>query len=158
MRSVLKPGMLLLLTVLISNSALAATVYRWVDHNGVTSYSDTPPASTATGSEELLIDLPRTGVDPIVAKRREAMKSLLDKLASEREEQALARRQQEAQSSTPQIVVVERDVPSYPFWYRPRHSQRFDRHTRAADSQTDRLPRNMRKPNWPGAVKRWGFD
>ena len=77
MRSVLKPGMLLLLTVLISNSALAATVYRWVDHNGVTSYSDTPPASTATGSEELLIDLPRTGVDPIVAKRREAMKSLL---------------------------------------------------------------------------------
>ena len=158
MRNLLNLSLLVFITSISVETPLAATVYRWVDHNGVTSYSDTPPVRAETQAEELLIDLPDASVDPIVAKRREAMTSLLDKLASERKEQALVRSEQAAQTNTPQIVVVERDTPSYPFWFRPRHSRQFDRPGPQVERNSDRLPRNMRKPNWPGTVKRWGFD
>lgn len=144
-----------LLACLLSLPCPAATVYRWVDEQGVTSYSDAPPAAGSRELQQLQLDVPDASPDPKVAARQAAMSSLADRLAADRRQREEQVRTRAAAVPSP-VVVVERHYsrPVYPGWQRRQPS------LPAIPDATEqpRFPRNLPSPNWPGPVKRWGFD
>jgi len=94
---------LLLLVSLCCLPALAATVYKTVDENGVVSFSDTPPATDAP-VETMKIDAPTPEVSADEQQRLQDMRETTDRMAADRkarEQQRAELRKEQSQPATP---------------------------------------------------------
>jgi hypothetical protein len=139
------PAFLVLLTALSTSSA--GVVYTWVDDNGVTYFSDTPPTDESI-SVVLIEDLtpPATGMAmdedyySVVnqARRMETQRLLSEKLMAERlQAEAEANQARAGASDALQPTIVYDDWPGgYIYPYYPRHHYRH--------------PHKDRKPGGPG--------
>ena len=146
----------LLMTALALPSQ-ASTVFRWVDENGVVSFSDIPPKHRAQQLEELQISVSGATNDPAVAQRRQAMTDLANRLAEDRRERAI--RQAAAESVTapaPAVVVVE--SRHYASAFPQRHHRKQQQRPVETKQPEVRFPRNLPSQNWPAPVRKWGFD
>lgn len=84
------------LSVMMACSAVpAATVYTWVDAQGVRHFSQTPPADTDQAAETLKLDTP-----PAQPAATDRLQSIRD-VARELEQSRQQREQQRAQSASP---------------------------------------------------------
>jgi hypothetical protein len=141
------PAFLVLLTVFSGSSA--GPVYRWVDGNGITWFSDLPPPDEFN-SVHLIQDLPppapATPVDgdfySVInqARRMETQRLLNEKLRAERlQAEAEARRALAETLAAQQPVILYENQPGlYAYPYYPRNHHRHP----------GRHPHH--KPGWPG--------
>ena len=110
-----------LLTTLLVAPVAATEVYRWVDENGVTHFSQMPPDLLVTGvSQQTLRDTRPSDYDPEQdIYGIEAQAERMQQLRDERKEKRLARleREREAQKQ-PAVQYREREYYGYPV-YRP---------------------------------------
>ena len=120
---------LAILTNCVLLSADAASVYKWVDANGVTHYSDEAPASSTT--QVTLIDVPTT--QSVAANVESDYYSIANQWARlheeliKREKLKLEKARQKAAQS-PQIVYINepnetRYVVAYPGFLHRRHGR-----------------------------------
>ena len=122
-----------LLCLLNGTHALAATVYKTVDENGVVTFSDTPPATEAV--EEVQINV-QEGLSPEEsAARLEEMRETTDRMAEDRREREQHRaelRESQARSAQASAEPPRQEqsytgplytdyYPVYPPYYRPPH-------------------------------------
>jgi len=98
----------------------AQQVYRWVDENGVVTFSDTAPAAASGEVDALTLeDSAPKDYDPEqdiyhVAAQAERMQALRDEMAKERE----ARREQQQRGPQQPAVEAQRGVNyGYPYQY-----------------------------------------
>jgi len=110
-----------LLTVSLSAPASAAEIYKWVDENGVTHFTQMPPNPSITGvSQPTLRDTRPSDYDPEqdiygVEAQAERMQQLRD----ERKEKRQARLEREREARKQQAVQYrDREYYGYPV-YRP---------------------------------------
>tara|TARA_R110001592_G_scaffold337300_1_gene623664 strand:+ start:283215 stop:283775 length:561 start_codon:yes stop_codon:yes gene_type:complete len=92
---------------LMSSIAMAATVYKTVDEQGVVSYSDTPPAEEVP-VETLVIDAQAPELSETAEEQLEALRETTDRMVADRqqrEKHRAAMREQQAQSQAPPQVV-----------------------------------------------------
>jgi len=123
------------LSVFWSGIALATTVYKTLDENGVVSYSDTPPVEEVP-VETMVIDVQAPQLNETAQDQLEAMRETTDRMVADRQQREKHRaelRQQQAQSQAPPQVVQYTNPDSYtgissgyyPYpVYRPGHRPR----------------------------------
>jgi len=110
-----------LLTVLLAAPATATEIYKWVDENGVTHFSQMPPDLSITGvSQPTLHDTRPSDYDPEqdiygVEAQAERMQQLRDEKREKR--QAWLEREREAQKRQA-VQYRDREYYGYPI-YRP---------------------------------------
>ena len=95
-------GWLPALTLLCCLPAVAATVYRTVDDNGVVSFSDAPPDAD-TPVETMVINAPTPQVSDVERQRLQDMRETTDRMAADRmarEKHRAEMRQLQAQTAT----------------------------------------------------------
>jgi hypothetical protein len=132
------PALLVLLT-LVSGTG-AGPVYQWVDRNGITWFSDTPPPDAFVGVN-LIEDLPPPAAGTRVdddfysvinqARRMETQRLLSEKLRAERlqAEAEASRAQAEALAAQQPVIQYESQPGLYAYPYYPRyHHHRPGRH------------------------------
>ncbi|MEM1110814.1 MAG: DUF4124 domain-containing protein [Pseudomonadota bacterium] len=108
----------LLLLLLAATAANTETVYKSVDEQGVTSFSDTPPAGESS-VEVLQIDVPEAQ-DPEAHKERLAsMRETTDRMAEDRREREKHRAELRAAASAenPPTQYVYPEDYTYPSYY-----------------------------------------
>ena len=112
----------LLLTVGLVTPAVATELYRWVDENGVTHFSQMPPDAIVTGvSQQTLGDTRPSDYDPDQdIYGVEAWAEHMQQLRDEKEERRQARleRKRRTQEQQPAVQYREREYYGYPV-YRP---------------------------------------
>lgn len=113
----------LCLLALCSASVHGATVYRSVDDNGVVTFSDTPPGSSAT-VETLQLEVPAANPDDLQQDRLEQMRATTDRMAADRmarEKHRAELRKLDRESRPSEVVSRE---PQYditlPYYYPSR--------------------------------------
>ena len=105
----------LLLSGFWGGNALATTVYKTVDENGVVSYSDTPPVEEVP-VETLVIDVQAPQLSETAQDQLEAMRETTDRMVADRQQREKHRaelRQQQAQSQAPSQAVQYSNPDSY---------------------------------------------
>ena len=111
--------MLFILTALPSQHSLA-TAYKWVDENGNTHYTQTPPPGD-TSSEA--IGAPPPGADPEAARGKiKSLTERADRLQAERAEKAEKRQKKLAQEAERETLCQEARA-SRASYERPRVNQ-----------------------------------
>ena len=160
----------LLLSVLWSASALATTVYKTVDENGVVSYSDTPPVEEVP-VETLVIDVQAPQLSETAQDQLEAMRETTDRMVADRQQREKHRaelRQQQAQGQAPSQAVQYSNPDSYtgissgyyPYpIYRPGHRPR-PVHPIVRPPLRPHQPANVISPgyNYPASLIRRGYS
>lgn len=97
-------------------AAVAATVYKTVDENGVVSFSDVPPEN-AEQAEVLTIKTPPAAGRQDYEQQLEQMRETTDRMAAdrrEREQHRAALRSQQRVASTSPAARTTNPAPAYP--------------------------------------------
>lgn len=116
-----KKMFVLLLAGLLSGPAAATEIYKWVDENGVTHFSQTAPDPSVSGvSQQKLRDTTPSDYDPEqdiygVEAQAERMQQMREEMDEKR--QARLEREREAQRQQ-QVIYRDREYHGYPI-YRP---------------------------------------
>ena len=116
-----KKAIVLLLVVLLTGPAAATEIYKWVDENGVTHFSQTAPDPSVAGvSQQKLRDTTPSDYDPDqdiygVEAQAERMKQMREDMDEKR--QARLEREREAQKQQA-VQYRDREYYGYPV-YRP---------------------------------------
>ncbi len=111
----------MLLALSLAGPAAATEIYKWVDENGVTHFSQTAPDPSVGGvSQQTLRDTTPTDYDPEadifgVEAQAERMKQMREEMDEKR--QARLEREREAQRQQP-VQYRDREYYGYPV-YRP---------------------------------------
>ena len=95
--------------------ALATTVYKTVDENGVVSYSDSPPAEEVP-VETMVIDVQTPELSETAQEQLEAMRETTDRMVAGRQQREKHRadmRQQQSERQVPPQVVEYTDPGFY---------------------------------------------
>lgn len=85
-----------LLGALLTTPVMAAQYYKWIDENGVTHYSETPPPVTAKNTSEVKVQTKSPSGAAAATESLQKQREAVSKSLSEREKAAT----QEATSST----------------------------------------------------------
>lgn len=150
---------LFLITVLatgfagITESSLAAGVYKYVDSNGTVVFSDLPPGNQQAFEEVKLPYYPPVNPE----ERRQTMQEIRetsDRLRADRLEREAARETEEEPKAVNRKVRVESEPRDYPYWYRnqrdrdryPRNRGRESTEPTTPETGEERLRRNLRSP------------
>jgi hypothetical protein len=164
----------MLLSFLGSGIALAATVYKTVDGNGVVSYSDTPPAEEVP-VETVVIDVQTPELGETSQEQLEAMRETTDRMVADRQQREKHRaelRKQQVESQAPPQVVQYTNPGSYsgtysgyyPYpIYRPGHRPRPGHpivRPPLRPHKPVQLPANVISPgyNYPASLIRRGYS
>ena len=164
----------LLLFAFGSNIALATTVYKTVDENGVVSYSDTPPAEEVP-VETVVIDVQTPELGETSQEQLEAMRETTDRMVADRQQREKHRaelRKQQVESQAPPQVVQYTNPGSYsgtysgyyPYpIYRPGHRPRPGHpivRPPLRPHKPVQLPANVISPgyNYPASLIRRGYS
>jgi len=144
------PVLLVLLTAISSSSA--GPVYSWVDDDGITHFSDTPPIDESV-SVRSIEDLPppAAGISmdgnfySVVnqATRMETQRLLAEKLRAERLQAEAEARQARAEALAAQQPAIryEKEPDRYIYPYYPRHHHHQPGKHPPGDHKPGRLPR-----------------
>ncbi|MEE4277019.1 MAG: DUF4124 domain-containing protein [Halieaceae bacterium] len=95
----------------------AQTVYRSIQNDGVTSYSDTPP--TEREAEKIVIDTPAPSADASLEERLTAMRETTDRMAEDRRARERHRaelRALRAPTTEPDPPPAAAAQPVYTYW------------------------------------------
>lgn len=109
------------LAVLLVAPAVAAEVYKWVDEDGVTHFSQMPPDLSVTGvSQQVLRDTRPSDYDPEQdIYGVEAQAKRMHQLRDEKEKSRLARLERERRAQNQQVIHYRtQEYYGYPI-YRP---------------------------------------
>ena len=120
----LKHGWLPALALLCCLPALAASVYRTVDADGVVRFSDSKPEGDAP-VETLVIDVPAPQSGDMARQRLQAMREISDRMAADRmarEKHRTELRLLQAQMQPPQQPPYQADNSPVYFVYPPGYS------------------------------------
>ena len=101
--------------VLVGTLASAETVYKTVDEQGVTSFSDTPPEGQAK-VEVLNIDVPPPQDPETYKEQLAAMRETTDRMAEDRREREKHRAELRAEKAKEQPQYSYQQNP-YPYYY-----------------------------------------
>lgn len=144
------PVLLVLLAAISGTSA--GPVYSWVDDDGITYFSDTPPTEESV-SVRLIDNLPPPAAGITMdgnfysvvnqARRMETQRLLAEKLKAERLQAEAEARQAQAEALAAQQPPIQyQNAPDwYIYPYYPRHHHRPPGSHKPGDSKPGRLPR-----------------
>lgn len=115
------------LTLLCGTSSLAATVYKTVNEDGSTSFSDTRPVTDAP-VEKMKVDVQESSLSPEEQQQRlDDMRQTTDRMASDRMEREQNRAKQLAQQQAQQQQQAVPQVPEYTDYM--RYSSGYSRYS-----------------------------
>jgi hypothetical protein len=121
-----KMSLVLSVSLLCTIPALAETVFRSVDENGVVTFSDTPPDGDAE-VESITIDTPEAQSPEAARQRLEDMRETTDRMAADRREREKHRAEMRELQARTQPQSQNGQVPYYSDYYPVYSGGRIDR-------------------------------